>query len=101
MQPVAWRSILQQDTDPATWPKALRFDLLTQLGLIQPSQIAEMMLSTVDEHKAQCLLLGHAPRAAKGRGKASSPSTAWFKHVVQAMQHITDAIAPLSPSTAS
>ena len=84
-------------TDPATWPKALRFDLLTQLGLIQPSQLAEMVLSTVDEHKAQCLLLGHWPRAAKGRGKASSPSTAWLKHVVQAMQHITEAIAPLEP----
>ena len=55
------------------------------------------MLSTVDEHKAQCLLFGHWSREAKGRGKASSPSTAWFKHVVQAMQHITDAIAPLEP----
>ena len=60
MRPVAWRSILKQDTGPATWrPKSLKFDLLTQLGLIQPSQLAEMVLSTVDEHKAQCLLLGH------------------------------------------
>ena len=54
-----------------------------------------MVLSTVDEHKAQCLLLGHWPRAAKGKGKATSPSPAWFRHIVRAMQHVTDAIAPL------
>ena len=56
-----------------------------------------MVLSTVDKDKAQCLLLGHWPRAAKGKGKASSPSTAWFKHIVQAMQHVANAIAPLGP----
>ena len=95
MRPVAWRNILGQDKKPELWPRALRFDLLTQLGLIQPCQLAEMVLSTVDENKAQCLLLGHWPMTAKGKGKASSASTAWFKHIVQAMQHVTDAVAPL------
>ena len=72
MRPIAWRSILEQDKKPNLWPKALRFDLLTQLGLIQPGQLAEMVLSTVDEDKAQCLLLCHRPRTTKGKGKASS-----------------------------
>jgi hypothetical protein len=54
-----------------------------------------MVLSTVDVNKAQCLLLGHWPRAAKGKGKASSPALSWFRHIVRAMQHVTNAIAPL------
>ena len=68
MRPVAWRTIIEQDKKPELWPKSLRFDLLTQFGMIQPSQLAEMVLLTVDEHKAKCLLLGHWPRTAKGKG---------------------------------
>ena len=40
--------------------------------------------------------VGHWPQSfAKGKGKASSASTAWFKHIAQAMQHLTDAATPL------
>ena len=95
MHPTAWRKILQQNNEPSLWPKSLRFDILTQLGLIQPSQLAKMVLSTVDENKAQCLLLGHWPKAAKGKGKATSPTISWFRHIVRAMQHVTNAVAPL------
>ena len=43
--------------------------------------------------KAQCLYLGHWP-GAKAKGKGKRPATAWFKHITQAVQALTDAIAP-------
>jgi hypothetical protein len=96
MRPHAWRGILSQTEEPTTWPNALKFDLLTRLGLIQPSGLAEMLLQTVDPDKAPCLLLGYWARSfSKGKGKATGKGTAWFKHVVQAMQHVTNAVAPL------
>ena len=38
--------MLQEESAPENWPQTFRYDILMQLGVIQPQEIAEMLLNS-------------------------------------------------------
>ena len=76
---------LQHKEPPSKWLRTSRHLVLARLGLIQPVQVANMLLDTIDPAKAQKLRFGFWPQGSKGQAKdCNVRAVSWLQHLNQA-----------------
>ena len=85
-RPTAWRIFLRQEKPPAEWAPTLRFTVLAELGVIQPHEVAEALVHSLDPEKMPVVCLGHWPKR--------SETMTWHVHITKIVQCLCDALAP-------
>jgi len=84
--PTAWREFLKQETKPSTWTSTTKFQVMAGLGVIQPQEVASMLLETFKDLKQEVVTTGYWPKR--------DVTNMWYPHVSTIVQGICDAVAP-------
>ena len=84
--PTAWREFLKQKKKPSEWNNSIKFQVMAGLGVIQPQEVAEMLVETFRDHKQPFVTTGYWPKRDR--------TETWYPHMNAVIQNLCDAIAP-------
>lgn len=84
--PTAWREFLIQEARPSTWTGTIKFQVMAGLGVIQPQEVALMLLETFKDLNQEVVTTGYWPKR--------NITNSWYPHVSTIVQCICDAVAP-------